>query len=260
MKCSIPIFKHDLNASTAFSPKAVVEAVRANRHLEAEPIPSVCVLEFDGDLTDWLVSTEKAKPLKAWACFHTTMFSLQVDDFTCGIVPRTIGGPYAVLIAEQMRVSGARVILGLTSAGRVSPSMPLPGLVVVTRAIRDEGTSYHYLPPAETVDAQPKLAQLLESELKNLPLPVLSGVTWTTDAPYRETERQLSEQAKAGVLSVEMQAASLLAFAEAYHFPVAIVAHVTNGIGQTREPFDKGTQAQEFEILKQVCRAGHLFS
>lgn len=256
MKCSLPLFKHDLNASTAFSPKAVVEAVRADRHIEAEPIPPVCVLEFDGDLTDWLVSTGRAKPWKSWACFHTTMFSLQIDDFTCGIVPRAIGGPYAVLIAEQMRVSGARVILGLTSAGRVSPSMPLPGLVVVTRAIRDEGTSYHYLPPAETVDATPNLAQLLESELKKLPLSVLSGVTWTTDAPYRETERQLSEYAKVGVLAVEMQAASLLAFAEAYQFPVGIVAYVTNGIGQTGEPFDKGTHAQEFEILKQVCRAG----
>lgn len=256
MKCSLPLFKHDLNASTAFLPKAVVEAVRAERHLEAEPIPPVCVLEFDGDLTDWLVSTGKAKPWKSWACFHTTMFSLKVDDFTCGIVPRAIGGPYAVLIAEQMRVSGARVILGLTSAGRVSLSMPLPGLVVVTRAIRDEGTSYHYLPPAETVDAAPNLAQLLESELKKLPLPVLSGVTWTTDAPYRETEKQLSEYAQVGVLAVEMQAASLLAFAEAYQFPVGIVAYVTNGIGQTGEPFDKGTHAQEFEILKQVCRAG----
>ena len=259
MKGSIPLFKHDLNAPTAFSPESVVEAVRVDRHLEAEPIPPVCVLEFDGDLTDWLVSTGKAKPWKPWACFHTIMFSLQVDDFTCGIVPRAIGGPYAVLVAEQMRVSGARVILGLTSAGRVSPAMPLPGLVVVTRAIRDEGTSYHYLPPAETVDAPTKLAQLLESELKNLPLPVLSGVTWTTDAPYRETEKQLSEHAEAGVLAVEMQAASLLAFAEAYQFPVGVVAYVTNGIGQAGEPFDKGTKAQEFEILQQLCRAGKRF-
>ena len=161
------------------------------------------------------------------------------------------------MIAEQMRVSGARVILGLTSAGRVSPSMSLPGLVIVTRAIRDEGTSYHYLPPTETVDASPKLLQLLESELKDLPLPVLMGLTWTTDAPYRETKKQLSEYAKAGVLAVEMQAASLLAFAKAYQFPVGVVAYVTNGIDQTGEPFDKGTHAQEFEILKQVCRAGN---
>src|SRR4029077_1290011 len=127
------------------------------------PIPQICVLEFDGDLTDWLVSTGAALPYRSWGCFHTAMCSFEVAGITCGIVPRTIGGPYAVLVAEQMAISGARVVLGLTSAGRVSPTMPVPGLLAVTRAVRDEGTSYHYLPPAATVDAQPEVAKYLES-------------------------------------------------------------------------------------------------
>jgi hypothetical protein len=143
MKHSLPLFNHNLDAPTAFSPKSLVEAVRADKHLESELIPHVCVLEFDGDLTDWLISTGKVKPCRSWACFHTNMYSLEVDGFTCGIVSRTIGGPYAVLIAEQMAVSGAKVVLGLTSAGRVNCEMPVPGLVVVTRAVRDEGASYH---------------------------------------------------------------------------------------------------------------------
>ena len=96
-----------------------------------------------------------------------------------------------------MRVSGAQVVLGLTSAGRISPKMPIPGLVVCTGAIRDEGTSYHYLSPARMVEASPKMTNLLETELKTLPLPALSGVVWTTDAPYRETKRQISNYARA---------------------------------------------------------------
>ncbi len=256
---SSPIFKHDINSSTVFTPESVVKAVRTIRNIEPAQIPPVCVLEFDGDLTDWLVSTGRAKIWKSWACFHTNMYSFKIDDFKCGIIPRTIGGPYAVLIAEQMRVSGAQVIIGLTSAGRVSPSMPLPSLVVGTMAIRDEGTSYHYLPPTEMVDAPCELASILASELKVLPLPVLSGILWTTDAPYRETEKQLLAHAEGGVLAVEMQAASLFAFAKAQQFPVGMVAHVTNGIDQAGEPFDKGAQAQEFDILKQICRAGIFF-
>ncbi len=259
MKSSIPLLKHDLKAPTAFSPESLIKAVRVTKHLELKPIPPVCILEFDGDLTDWLVSTGKAKPWKSWACFHTTMFSFEVDGLMCGIVPRTIGGPYAVLIAEQMRVSGARVVFGLTSAGRVSSRMPIPGIVVPTSAVRDEGTSYHYLPQAETVDAPPKVAHLLKSTLEILSLPVLYGTVWTTDAPYRETEQQLSAHAKADVLAVEMQATSLFAFAKAQRLPVGMVAYVTNGIGQTSEPFDKGTVTMEFEILKQVCRAGKRF-
>lgn len=254
-----PLFNHELKAPTAFSPESLVETVRVVKHLDSEPIPQVCVLEFDGDLTDWLVSTGKAKLCKSWACFHTSMFSLKIDNFVCGIVPRTIGGPYAVLVAEQMRVSGAHVVLGLTSAGRVSPKMPIPGLVVCTGAIRDEGTSYHYLSPARMVEASPKVADLLESELKTLPLPTLSGVVWTTDAPYRETKLQISNYAKAGVLAVEMQAASLFAFAQAHNFPTGVVAYVSNGVDQAGERFDKGTLMQEFDVLKQVCRTGNRF-
>jgi uridine phosphorylase len=259
MKKAVPLLNHPLGAPSSFSPEALVEAVREERGLKPEPIPLVCVLEFDGDLTDWLVSTGLAKPVKSWACFHTTMFSLDVGGVTCGIVARTIGGPYAVLVAEQMAVSGARIVLGLTSAGRVSQEMPVPGLVAVTAAVRDEGTSYHYLPAGETVAAPKKMARLLELELRKLSLPVRAGTVWTTDAPYRETASQLTGHAARGVLAVEMQAASLFAFSKARRFPVGIVAYVTNGSGQTGAGFDKGPHHLEFEILKQMCLAGGRF-
>jgi len=256
MEETLPLLDHALDAPTTFTPEALLEAVRAERRLSREPIPEICVLEFDGDLTDWLVSTGAAKPYRSWACFHSTMFSLEVDGITCGIVPRTIGGPYAVLVAEQMAVSGARVVLGLTSAGRVSPAMPVPGLVSVTSAIRDEGTSYHYLPPAAAVGGPPLVSRVLESELRELSLPVLSGAVWTTDAPYRETEAQLAIHAKAGVLAVEMQAASLFAFSAARRFPVGLVAHVTNSFSGKDKSFDKGGHELEFGILCAICRGG----
>lgn len=259
MKQSLPLFNHDLAAPTIFSPKSVVETVRTNKQIKIKPIPQVNVLDFDGDLTDWLVSTGKVKPCKSWACFHTTMYSLDLEGFTYGIVPRTIGGPYAVLIAEQMMFSGAQVVLGLTSAGRVNSKMFVPGLVVVTQAVRDEGTSYHYLPASQVVVAAPKVTKFLEAELKILPLPVLSGSVWTTDAPYRETQREIEIHAANGVLAVEMQSASLFAFSKARNFPVGMVAYVTNRVGQTDESFSKGTRVLEFDILKGICRAGKRF-
>jgi uridine phosphorylase len=259
MKRKLPLFDHALSSPTAFAPKTLLDAVRAERGISPGPVPEICVLEFDGDLTDWLVSKGIAAPYKSWACFHTMMFFLKVDGIACGVVPRTIGGPYAVLVAEQMAASGARVVLGLTSAGRVSAAMPVPGLVAVKRAIRDEGTSYHYLRPAASVAAQSQLATLLESELRTQPLPVLSGTVWTTDAPYRETEKQLTNHARTGVLAVEMQAASLFAFSTARRFPVGMVAHVTNSAGGTGKAFDKGARELEYGILEAICRTGKRF-
>jgi len=181
---------------------------------------------------------------------------MKVDGIDCGIIPRTIGGSYAVLVAEQLCVSGAELIVGLTSAGRVLDSLPLPSLVIATSAIRDEGTSYHYLPPAERVHARSGIAESVEAQLRGLDLPVTQGCVWTTDAPYRETREQLEHYANEGVLAVEMQAASLFAFAEARRASVGLIAHVTNAINHEGQPFDKGPEDFGFRLFEAICRSG----
>jgi len=249
-----PLFRHRLSSPSAFRPEGLVEAVRAERGIETALVPQICVLDFDGDLTDWLVQTGLAQAYPSWACFHTTMYSFEVDSMECGIIGRTIGGPYAVLVAEQLHVSGARALVGLTSAGRVNPSVPVPSLVVATSAIRDEGTSYHYLPAADVVAAPTKLAASLYDGLQGLGLPVSRGLVWTTDAPYRETVEELAEHARRGALAVEMQAASLFAFAQARHADVGVVAHVTNAIDHTGASFDKGPDEHCWHIVQAMCR------
>jgi len=254
---NLPLLRHALDAESVFTPDALLEAVRTERNLAAGRAPEVCVLEFDGDLTDWLAATGRAKRWAPWACFHTSMETVEVDGEPAGVVARTIGGPYAVLVAEQLAASGARLILGLTSAGQVSPGLSIPSLVVPTKAVRDEGTSYHYLPAAESVDGDADLAALLREELAGLGLPVASGTVWTTDAPYRETAVQMERYAKDGVLAVEMQAASLFAFGAARQVRCGMVAHVTNGINQpSSSQFDKGTHEFGLEILRAMTRAG----
>lgn len=256
---SIPLLTHSVEESSAFTPEALLEAVRVVRSLPPDPVPPICALEFDGDLTDWLIATGAAKPWKSWACFHTTMHAIEVEEAFCGIVPRTIGGPYAALIAEQLRSSGAQVILGLTSAGRVATSVPVPSLVVPTEAIRDEGTSYHYLAADRPAVAYGILADSLKRGLGSLGVPVLSGAVWTTDAPYRETNRQLAEYARQGVLAVEMQAASLFSFGIARGVPVGMVAHVTNAVDHQEAPFEKGSHEFSQRLLETMCRVAKSF-
>src|SRR5947209_19094692 len=160
-----PILSHALDQPSAFTPENLIDDVRRNRQIPAGIVPPVCILEFDGDITDWLVRDGVAKPFEPWACFHTSMFTMDLEDVTCGIIARTIGGPYAVLIAEQLQAAGAELIIGLTSAGRVSPGLPLPCLVVITGAIRDEGTSHHYLAPGKEVSCLTAIDSVLEREL-----------------------------------------------------------------------------------------------
>lgn len=102
----------------------------------------------------------------------------------------------------------------------------------------------------------PDLIEALEAAVQPLGRAVARGAVWTTDAPYRETHKQLNDYAKAGVLAVDMQAASLFAFASAKQFPIGIVAQVTNAVHDTEESFDKGTHTDEFRLVEAMCRAG----
>jgi uridine phosphorylase len=252
-----PILDHPLGEPSVFTAEALIEDVRRLRKIRTEGIPFICFLEFDGDLTDWLVDQGIAAPVHSWACFHTTMFSLTLEGINCGIIGRTIGGPYAVLIAEQLHAAGVGLIIGLTSAGRVAPNLPLPSLVVVTSAIRDEGTSYHYLPPGKEVACPAQVTMPIVRELSRAGFTVQAGNVWTTDAPYRETGNQLEKWASEGVLAVEMQAASLFAFATVRGANVAVVARVSNAIDHDGSQFDTGSNEQGLEILKALARAGY---
>jgi uridine phosphorylase len=249
----LPLFSHVLNEPTVFRPEDLVAAVREQRGAGRGPIPSLCVLEFDGDLTDKLIGRNEVRRCEEWPCFHTDMWLWPKDAPRCGIVARTIGGPYAVLIAEQMAVCGVKAVVGLASAGRIGRGLPLPAIVVADEAIRDEGTSLHYLPPGEIVAADATLANALVRALADVDLPVHRGLVWTTDAPYRETRSQIERWAACGALAVEMQAASLFAFGQRCGLPTGLVAHVTNGVDHEGEPFHKGPDDADVLLLEAIA-------
>jgi uridine phosphorylase len=144
---------------------------------------------------------------------------------------------------------------------RVSPTLPLPSVVIIDEAVRDEGTSLHYVPPS-TTSATPTRAivELLARELSGVAAHVQRGITWTTDAPYRETADQLRLWAERGILAVEMQAASLFAFAHARSANVAMVALVSNSVEAATEPFDTGGHEFRTSVLAAIARGAHTFS
>lgn len=111
---------------------------------------------------------------------------------------------------------------------------------MIDRALRDEGTSYHYAPPAEYAIADGALIASAAIALKTSTRPVFIGPTWTTDAPFRETAEAIEAARARGALAVEMEASALYAFAHATGAAVLCLAHVTNMMGQAGDDFEKG--------------------
>jgi uridine phosphorylase len=157
-----------------------------------------------------------------------------------GIVGCAVGASYAVLLAEQMFVSGCRLLISVTSSGQIGRLREPPYFILIERALRDEGTSYHYLPAdRDYAEADPALVAAVVPALAQSGTPVERGASWTTDAPYRETPEAIEAARAEGILAVEMEAAALYAFGEARGKPVLCFAHVTNQMGQLGD-FEKG--------------------
>jgi uridine phosphorylase len=159
---------------------------------------------------------------------------------TAGIIGCAVGAPFAVLVAEELFASGCRLLISITSAGQITPAGKLPYFVVIDRALRDEGTSYHYAKPSEYSEAERDLVTVVTDAIKARDVNVVTGSSWTTDAPFRETEEAIAAARSKGILAVEMEAAALYAFARASGRKVICLAHVTNTMAVAEQDFEKG--------------------
>jgi uridine phosphorylase len=248
------------SAPSAFTPENLLREARRQKGLAATAIPEVCVLDPDGDMVRRLRAAGRAHQDPAWACYHTDLYRFTEAGMELGLVGCAVGAPFAVLVAEQLFASGCRLLISMTSAGRLAELRPSAYFILIERALRDEGTSYHYLPPAEFSTADPQLLDAMIGAFAQLHVPVERGDTWTTDAPFRETQETIEAMAARGLLAVEMEAAALYAFAAARGRPVLCFAHVTNRMALVEGDFEKGEADGTVDALAVVRAAANAWA
>jgi uridine phosphorylase len=230
----------DTSAPSVFRPEALLREARRQKGLPAVDVPSVCILDPDGDIVRRLRQDGRTRPFEGWPCYHTGLDVFELAGRTVGIVGCAVGAPFAVLVAEELFASGCQLLLSLTSSGQITPSGRTPYFVIIDRALRDEGTSYHYAAPTEFADADSRLVAKAKSALSQSSRAVFVGATWTTDAPFRETTAAIKAARAKDILAVEMEAAALYTFAGTTGAAVLCLAHVTNTMGQAGDDFEKG--------------------
>jgi uridine phosphorylase len=227
-------------APSVFEPSALLREARRQKRLAAAKVPSICILDPDGDIVSHLKNSGAAKPVNDWPCYHTDLYGFSLAGQTCGIVGSTVGAPFAVLVAEELFASGCKLLISVTSAGQILPAANLPYFLVIDRALRDEGTSYHYAAPEAFAQADPQLVEAAIRALKGSGFPAHVGASWTTDAPFRETTEAIAAARARGLLAVEMEAAALYAFARTRNAAVLCLAQITNTMGLAGQDFEKG--------------------
>jgi purine-nucleoside phosphorylase len=237
-------------AKSVFAPSALLREARRQKGLAPASVPSICVLDPDGDIVRRLKANGQANVANDWPCYHTELCTFTVGVQAVGIIGCAVGAPFAVLIAEALFASGCHLLISITSAGQITPAGKPPYFVVIDRALRDEGTSYHYAKPSEYSEAEPQLVAAAEQVVRAKGLNVITGSSWTTDAPFRETEEAIAAALSKGILAVEMEAAALYAFARATNKNVLCLAHVTNTMAVTEQDFEKGEADGTVDALR----------
>ncbi len=202
-----------------------------------------------------LVATGQAHPNPYWACYHTRMYNFTDKGIEFGIVGNAVGASFAVLVAEELFVSGCELLISMTSAGQIIRKGRPPYFVLIDKALRDEGTSYHYLPSSSFCAISPILLECLKGVFEKSKPPVFLGATWTTDAPFRETGTAVDTCRSVGLLGVEMEASALYAFAEAKNHPVICFAHITNQMGNVENDFEKGEAQGSRDAIEVISLA-----
>lgn len=201
-----PILEYDSTREAILEPGKVVNPI---------DIAERCVICFYQDVINDVVEERGARQVSTLFSVigRHPIYEMDFKGNRLAFFHPLMGAPLTAGLLEEVIALGCRKFMACGSAGVLRSDIAVGHIVVPVSAVRDEGTSYHYLPPTREVQASPEAVSAIEQVLKRHSIPYILGKTWTTDAFYRETPGKVKLRREEGCLTVEMEAAALFAVA-----------------------------------------------
>ncbi len=201
-----PILEFDPAPTAIIEPNEIIDPIDIPHHVVLcffQDVIEKVVAEHDGRQIDVLVSEIGQNPV----------YELEYGGERLALAHPGVGAPLAAGFTEELIARGCRAFVACGGAGVLVADVALGHVVVPTTAVRDEGTSYHYLPAGRTVEPSAEAVGAIAATLEQHGVPYVLGTTWTTDALYRETRGKAERRVAEGCLTVEMEAAAFFAVA-----------------------------------------------
>jgi len=201
-----PILEFDPSPAAVIEPNEIIDPIDIAPHVVLcffQDVIERVIAEHGGRQIDVLVSEIGQNPV----------YELTYGGERLTVVHPGVGAPLAAAFVEELIARGCRWFVACGGAGVLVPELTLGHVIVPTAAVRDEGTSYHYLPAGRTVAPTTDALAAIVATLDRHHVPHVEGVTWTTDALYRETRAKMAARVAEGCLTVEMEAAAFFAVA-----------------------------------------------
>lgn len=182
--------------------------------VDRRQVPPRAVMCFFSDVIDRLKERAAVTLFELQAAHGAhPVHEVQTPDGLIAVFHPGVGAPLSAAFFEEAIASGCRSFVALGGAGSLRHDLTTGHAVVPSAAIRDEGTSYHYLPAAREIPAQERAQSAVKKALEDAGIPFMVGKTWTTDGLYRETRSRVDRRVAEGCVTVEMEASALLAVA-----------------------------------------------
>jgi uridine phosphorylase len=207
MNTGYPILEYDTVSESKLEP---------SRLIKPRDVPEHCVISFFRDVNEKVVAEKQARVVVAnrWEDGEHPIYEIEHRGRRLAFFHPGVGAPIAAGLLEEAIAFGCKKFVVVGGAGVLVKELTVGKLILVESAVRGEGVSYHYIPPAREIQAPAEALAAIRSTLDARGIPFVSGKTWTTDAPYRETQSMIDARRAEGCLTVEMEAASLLAVAQ----------------------------------------------
>ena len=201
--------------------------IEPSEQIRRRDVPPACVVTFFGDTVRRLLERGSARVIteNAWEDGPHPLLEVEHRRQRLAVLHTGVGAPLAAGLLEEVIAMGCRAFVVCGGAGALRPEVTRGHLVVVESALRDEGTSHHYLPPSRFIDADQAAVAVVRATLDDHGVPYIAGRTWTTDAPYRETPNKIEARRAEGCVTVDMEAAALAAVAAFRGVPLAQVLY-----------------------------------
>jgi len=193
--------------------------------------PKKCVITYQSSVLRYFKRKYKGKYESLRLHHNVTVHKIKGQNL--GFLKLNgIGAPNAVTYFEELIALGIKEFINIGTAGGLQHE----GIFLCTKALRDEGTSHHYLPHGKYTFPDKKLTLKFKKQLINAGLNPEESTTWTIDAPYRETKAEVEHYRKKGVATVEMEASALFAVARYRKVKIASAFVVSDMLGKNWEP------------------------
>ncbi|UCE05163.1 MAG: nucleoside phosphorylase [bacterium] len=251
MKKEYPILEFDPGKNALINPKKEIKAI---------DIPERCVICFFQDVINKLNQQKKLTRVavqKSEVGKHP-VYVFEFKEEKLALFQPGVGAPLSAGLLEEVIARGCNKFMVCGSAGVLDSSIARGHVLVPTAAVRDEGTSYHYLSPSREVAAHPKAVHSIETVLKRRDIDYTLTKTWTTDAFYRETPKKIAFRKSEGCLTVEMEAAALFAVAKFRNVILGQILYSGDDVGgkvwnKRKWTKDKEMRERFFWLAAEVC-------